>query len=524
MKKLLILTTLILGANAVEAQPINVTIEPASRHQTIEYFGAADAWSGNFVGKYWSEVVRQKIADLLFSQEYDENGNPKGAGLSAWRVNLGGGSLEAPNADIVPYHRRAESYLTIDGKGYDWGKCAGHEYWMGEAVKRGSNHFILFSNTPLVQYTLNGKGYSDDGMRANIREECYDDFARYLVDVTAHYMDKGWNIPFISPINEPQHKWDTPKQEGTMWRNSEVKRMMEALDKELSRDSRFDKVRIQLGETSRIKHLYRPNEKYAKIWGEMEAPHCVVRNFFDSASPHYVGHLRHLDREIYAHDYHELETNKLLREVRHAASEECSKYGVEFHASEWCLLPKTNGVQGFTDDWYSHNRADMQAGLLMARLIHSDMVDLATKSWSYWKGMELRGDHALISLHAKDGDIHSGGNAEANKLLYALGNYSFFIRPGYSRVELSGADDLDTVAATAYLAPDGKRLVVVYVNCSFEQRDICVTLPLKVRKQIASAAMYVTSERHDLTRREVVNALGYRLDARAITTVVYDLK
>ena len=33
-------------------------------------------------------------------------------------MNLGGGTLEAPNADIFPYQRRAESYLTVDGKNY----------------------------------------------------------------------------------------------------------------------------------------------------------------------------------------------------------------------------------------------------------------------------------------------------------------------------------------------------------------------------------------------------------------------
>ena len=161
MKRVIVMMlTLVAAVLVVEAQPLKVEVNPAEHHQTIEYFGAADAWSGDFVGKYWSEASKQKIADWLFSQEYDENGNPKGAGLSAWRVNLGGGTLEAPNADIFPYHRRAESYLTVDGKNYDWGKCAGHEYWMAEAVRRGSNYFILFSNTPLVQYTLNGKGYS----------------------------------------------------------------------------------------------------------------------------------------------------------------------------------------------------------------------------------------------------------------------------------------------------------------------------------------------------------------------------
>ena len=525
MKKIISLLALLIVVCIAKSQPLKVSINPDQKHQTIEYWGAADAWSGDFVGKYWSETSKQKIADWLFSQEYDENGNPKGAGLSAWRVNLGGGTLEAPNADIFPYQRRAESYLTVDGKNYDWGKCAGHEYWMSEAVKRGSNYFILFSNTPLVQYTLNGKGYSD-GKRANIREECYDDYARYLVTVAKHYMDKGWKVPFISPINEPQHQWDTPKQEGSIWRNSEMKRMVVALDEELSKESCFDNLRIQLGEVARVIYLYDKRDTYVERYGEVEAPHYVLRNFFDEKSQFYVGNLRHLDREIYTHDYRNLESSALIREQRKKAREECDKYGVEYHMSEWCLLPdaKEKGIEGFTADWESANKADMQAGLLMARLIYSDMVDALAKSWSYWKGMELRGDHALIALHAKDGDIFRGGDVKANKLLYALGNYSFFIRPNYKRVALSGADNLSEVAATAYLSPDGKRLVAVYVNNTFEKKAVEVTLPKAIRKQIASSKMYITDERNDLSAHEMADATAFSINARSVTTIVYNLK
>ena len=526
MTRFVLLLALLAAIFIAEAQQLKVTINPAAKHQTIEYWAAADAWSGDFVGKYWSETSKQKIADWLFSQEYDENGNPKGAGLSAWRVNLGGGTLESPNCDIFPYHRRAECYLTLDGKNYDWGKCAGHEYWMAEAVKRGSNYFILFSNTPLVHYSLNGKGYTDDGKVANIKEECYDDFARYMVNVAAHYMDKGWNVPYISPTNEPQSKWNEPRQEGSVWRNSELKRMVTALDAELSKDSRFDNLRIQLGETCRLKYLYESHPRYTDKFGEAEAPNWVVRNFFDEKSPYYIGNLRHLKRAVYAHAYHDVRSSEKMRNVHRLAGEECRKYGVEYNMSEWCLLPgaRKKNIEGFTKDWYCANYADMQAGLLMARIIYSDMVDSNAASWSYWKGMELRGDHALIALHAKNGDIFRGGDVKANKLLYALGNYSFFVRPNYKRVALLGADNLSEVVATAYLSPDGKRLVAVYVNNTFEKHSVEVALPKALRKQIASSKMYITDERNDLSAHEMADAMAFSINARSVTTIVYNLK
>ena len=167
-----------------------ISINPDQHHQTIEFFGAADAWSGNLVGKLWEDANKEKIADWLFSVENDASGNPEGIGLSIWRVNLGAGTLEQPGADIYPYQRRAESYLTVDGKAYDWGKCAGNEWFMQAAKERGCNNFILFSNSPLVQFTKNGKGYAPTLDASNLREECYDDFADYLVDVTEHLMER----------------------------------------------------------------------------------------------------------------------------------------------------------------------------------------------------------------------------------------------------------------------------------------------------------------------------------------------
>ena len=128
----------------------HISVNPSKTFQVIDNFAASDAWSGNFVGKYWSDTAKQQIAEWLFSTEYDATGSPKGIGLSLWRVNVGAGTLEQADADIMPLQRRAESFLTVDGKGYDWGKCLGQQYFMEQAVKFGCNNFLLFSNSPLI--------------------------------------------------------------------------------------------------------------------------------------------------------------------------------------------------------------------------------------------------------------------------------------------------------------------------------------------------------------------------------------
>lgn len=183
-----------------------VSVDPTVKYQTIRGFGASDCWSPNYVGKYWTNH-RDAITELLFSSEIVD-GQPKGIGLSQWRVNLGSGSAEQGDASgIEDESRRAESYMTENGT-YDWNKCEGQRYFMNRAKEMGVPDFILFSNSPLVQYTKNGKGFSNSGMNTNLKDDCYDDYAKYMADVAKHYTDDGYNITHISPVNEPQYNWD----------------------------------------------------------------------------------------------------------------------------------------------------------------------------------------------------------------------------------------------------------------------------------------------------------------------------
>ncbi len=105
-------------------------VEAGATHQTIHSFGASDAWSCQFIGKYWPVEKREQIADWLFSTDMDEDNNPRGIGLTAWRFNIGGGSAFQGEASEIgdewrkPVHRlRKQSpdtnYKKYDGEIYD---------------------------------------------------------------------------------------------------------------------------------------------------------------------------------------------------------------------------------------------------------------------------------------------------------------------------------------------------------------------------------------------------------------------
>ena len=180
---------------AFQTMSKTVKVNPDTRFQVIEGFGASDCWLPNKIGQYWTSK-RNDLATLLFSQEIVD-GQPKGIGLSTWRVNLGAGSEEQGDASgITSVNNRMPSYAngTADALTYDWNKCPGQRFFMQKAKEMGVESFVLFSNSPLVQYTKNGKAKSGAGARANLKDDYYDDYAVYMATVADHFVKEGYNI------------------------------------------------------------------------------------------------------------------------------------------------------------------------------------------------------------------------------------------------------------------------------------------------------------------------------------------
>lgn len=505
---------------------IGVEIDPGKKFQKIEYFGASDAWSTQYVGDYWEDLLKEKAARLLFSRKFDGAGNPEGIGLSLWRVNLGGGSLEGDESPIKFPWRGARSFIDPESGKIDMARCPGLRYFMEKAKEHGCENFLLFSNTPPIGMTKNSSYHkTEPDFRSNLKEDCYDDFAEYLAEVAKRLSDSGYNIKYISPVNEPSWKWTTDAQEGTPWLNPEIKRLAVELDKSIQK--RGLETKIFLPEADSIQNIYgcerfqkdNPNSREDAAFNQLYA-------FFDPASKDYIGGLKTLARQIGAHSYHTHLKNGQLREVRERAAKEAQKYGVEFHQTEWCFLgfyadPKK--LDGFTADWKTKNYADMQTALHMAKIIYADFVFGGARSWSYWVATELRdGICALIDAEGFVEDAKKGREMRPNKLLWALGNYSFFIRPGYDRVSLEGAEDLDGVIASAYASPDGGKIVAVFVN--FKHGEVAAKVSLKSSGAKLSG-VYKTDDRSDLALVKFSPESGcVELAPRSVTTAVWTVR
>lgn len=289
---------------------IEVKINPGKKFQTIEYFGASDAWATQYIGDFWSDAHREKTARLLFSQKLDKYGNPEGAGLSLWRVNLGGGTFDGNTSQIEPEWRAARSFLPENSETPDWSRCAGLRYFMEKARDYGCGKFMLFSNTPPIQWTLNGKGYAARGNpAANLKPEAFGKFANYMADAAKRFIEAGYNIEYISPVNEPQCPWDYTgaKQEGSPWRCSDMKKILEELDRAIG--ERNIGTKILFGETAHHVYNYadKSSPKMPKHWenlSEEERPALIIQKFFDKSGKFYIGGLKHLARQLASHGYH----------------------------------------------------------------------------------------------------------------------------------------------------------------------------------------------------------------------------
>lgn len=498
----------------------NVTVDAGQTFQKMVGFGASDCWTPAYIGKYWTSS-RDRISELLFSSEIVD-GQPKGIGLSMWRVNLGGGSTEqGDESGIVDKSRRAESYLT-DNLSLDWTHCEGQRYFMNRAKELGVNNYVLFSNTPPVQYTLNGKGFSQNGGSANLKADCYDDFAAYMAEVAKHYVDEGFSVSHISPVNEPQYNWDGNGQEGSGWKNEEIAKLARELDSQLTQKGLS--TNILLGESGDWEYLYKVKDDANRS--------NVLSAFFSTSSSAYVGDLSHVKNLICGHSYWTDGTWDGMREVRKKVAEAATQYGVEVWQSEWSML----GDNYSSSEFVGYDAAsEMDIALYMSKVIHNDLTVANVTSWNYWVAMDVsrwgqKNRFLLISLTPKGwaGDKESVDNLEeegsfnATATLWVLGNYSRFIRPDYQRISVTLNESM-SFFGSAWISPQQDCIVAVYTNLSSKG------VRLKETRQnwpgeLKSIKTYTTSANKQLVEKVLGTEDSVVLDAESVTTVVYELK
>ncbi len=489
-----------------------VTVDASKTYQEIDGFAASDCWLPNQIGQYWTDN-RYDIATLLFSQNIPDEGDPNGIGLSMWRVNLGAGSAQQGDESNITANNRAESF-NFTGS-YNWNACAGQRYFMEQAKNMGCENFVFFSNSPLVQYTINGFGYSGSGDKGNLKDASYAAYAVYMAEVADHFTKAGYNVSHISPVNEPQFDWGVEgdgeaSQEGSGWQNEQIARLARELDKAL--EAKNLGTKILLAEAASWEDLYK---------GNSNARSNTIDAFYNPSSKSYIGDLKHTDHLICGHSYWTDGTWSGMRNVRSQVNTAAKARNLKVYQTEWSMLGDAPAELGAGYD----KATEFMIAQYMSRVIHNDLTVVNCSSWSYWTAMSVerydqKNRFELIQTTPVGGaysdDFKKGGTVRATPNLWVLGNYSLFVRPGYKRIDLT-LDETKDFFGSAYIAPDNSRIVMVLTNYDAENG---VTVEMPSPEGTKAIFTYTTTADKELRQSRFNLEDKVFIDPASVTTIV----
>jgi O-glycosyl hydrolase len=460
------------------AQAAVLAVDESVVYQTLESFGTSGAWWAQYVGGFdapygdTGRTVREEAAMLLFDKDY-------GIGLTAYRYNLGAGSKESRKGVYWNEYRRAESFETSPFV-YDWGKDENAAWMMREAVRLGVRDVVFFCNSPPERLTINGMAQVSAGETRNILPEQYPAFARYVLDVAEHFVNEGIPVRFVSPVNEPQWDWHEG-QEGCHYSPDDLAALYRAFQEALSQRPALAGVQLSGPESGEWKGL------------AMKYTEAILKD------PALAGHFSALDNHSYWSTAYDKKLYKYWLDKTYP--------GTALRTSEWCEM-------------VSGSDYTMDSAYHLAEVIAEDLTILNAVSWQNWVAVAPGG--------YRDGLIYTDEatqTIEPLRRLWAYGNYSRFIRPGYQRVETSaGSDAIGALHPVAFIGADdgaAPELVLVLINESSQEATI--QLSINTAKNYQNIKIYETSENRDLEcvlDAEYSPQSAITLSPKSISTVV----
>jgi O-glycosyl hydrolase len=399
------------GAYAAEGDaPATVGPDPV---QDMEGFGASGAWWPiDMVDLH--PAARAELSRMLFAP------GPVGIGLSAYRYNIGGGGVGVPDPGRAP-----ETFLVAPGR-YDWSRDVAGRTFLRDAAAYGVPVLVGFANSAPTVWTTNGQNQGGDlapGAEAA--------FAGYLADVAVHLREaEGVTLTHLSPMNEPDYTFGGSTQEGMQVPVAQRAPLVTALSGELAR--RAPEVRVSADESSKVHDQLLPE---APQWLDALAP---------DARPASLAH--HL------YDFPDATTLQAARALG-------ERFGSPLWATEVCCMSSQTGTWG---QGYDPSIAN---AVVMAELIWRGLTHANDAAFHWWVaaskaiGADPSQDPGAAQRPNPDGwndglvyfDPNHATNGNQTlyptKRLYALGNFSRYVRPGARRHDVAGVPEPLRVAA-----------------------------------------------------------------------------
>jgi len=347
-----------------------------------------------------------------------------------------------------------------------------------------------------------------------------------LADFWATSLDKlktehGLTIDYVSPFNEPQYNWDGSAQEGSPATNANIYSFVNVLSPKLQ--AKGLEAKIVVGEAGAYESLY-------KTVSGIESRSNQIDYFFGTNSAKNIAGLSNVKKTISGHSYWQAwPLNEMISSRQSAASKVQAIGGLSLWSSEYCVLesPGTSELPGGAGPGRD---LGIQLALWTARIVSTDIAIGGVTSWQWWTAIS-RGDYKDGLIHVDDGASNGAGNSDYckndgfirdSKTLWALGNFSFFVKPGMVRVlipELDNAAATTDVMLTAYKDTATKKIVIVAVNISKSAKTYKLNLSGGALTD-NKFTPYTTSETLSLKKGTAVDATNFEIPAKSIVTYV----
>ncbi len=448
-------------------QNLVVRIDEQQRYQHMEGWGASGAWWAQEIG-LWPADVRQEILRRLWTVE-------DGIGLTIYRYNIGGGAQD----EVGDWRRRAELFKDTEDSEFDWSRDAAARRVLQEVRDLGVEDFVLFVNSPPRWLTINGMASGGPDGWTNIEADRYQDFAAYTLDV-AEYLAQHHDLPNVklSPINEPQWRW------GQNWRGQE--------GCHYSPEQIADVLRVFAGEMAERESAFVLDGPEGARWDRQTLRQAS--EILDDPT------LREVIPTLSVHSYW---SNTQARQNMVNLLQERGDWGqVKLSMSEFCQMQHGR-------------RPGMDSGIQLAFTIHEDLTIPQVVDWQWWLAISPYDYSDGLVMSFAEGENY---RYEMTKRYWVLGQWSRFVRPGYTRVAAETEDA--GVRTTAFVSPESDKLVVVMVNYTSGGKRAALELPESAPASQAMTA-YTTSDRFDMEERPLRDG-QVTLPPQSVTTLVLE--
>lgn len=483
--------------------------DPGEAAQQIDHFGASMLWTIDPTA-LWPLETKEKLALKLMSEA-------DGIGLSNLRFDFGGGDTGTGNQATEPFvWRFPQAMKDAASAPFDWSRRQGQQWFLRRARDMDIEGLTLTSLSAPHWMTKNGRTYCSNAVGStNLDPARVDDYAEYLTEVMAHFRDVE-NITFdhVSPVNEPEWDWESGSQEGDRATAADIANLASALHSRMEAAGLNSTTRILVGEHAMVNSLLDDNyhQQYSGgNWngGNNAAGYGKYREYLKDLFNN-TALSGKIDPIAAYHSYFTDDISTLQSNLRGLAAQNAAARGVRLNQSEYSILGSYGNGRDLQFEPAQH----------VFRVIHKDLTVAGASAWSWWLALSPHDykDGLVYTDFDQVGDVNP--RLFDSKIMWVLGNFSRFIRPGYRRIGSGGHDDLNGLMSSSWRSPDGNEAVMVAAN--FSEQPLVVDLPDRLSGQDGQFhywERWVTDRGRNLRQEESVKSQT-TLEPQSVTTFV----